>query len=125
MDNDIESLEFNCKQCQNIRTKPSKANVGWPLPSRPWGRFHIDHFFFENQTCLLIIDAFSKYVEVECVKSTSVSETIDALSVVFARHGLPDVLVSDNASCFTAFEFNPLTPRRTLVGPFTKISILF
>ena len=111
MDSDIESLVLNCKQCQSIRTKPAKANVQWPLPSRPWGRIHIDHFFFENQTCLLIIDAFSKYVEVECVKSTSVSETIDALSVVFARHGLPDVLVSDNASCFTAFEFKGFLSR--------------
>lgn len=32
-------------------------------------------------------------------------ETIQALQLIFSRNGLCDVLVSDNASCFTAEEF--------------------
>ena len=58
-----------------------------------------------------VIDSSTKYIEVEIVKSTSVAETIDALSTVFARHGLPDVLVSDNASCFTSFDFKSFLDR--------------
>ena len=58
-----------------------------------------------------MIDALSKYIEVESVKSTSVSETVDALSSIFARQGLPDVLVSDNAPCFTAYDFGAILSR--------------
>ena len=32
--------------------------------------------------------------------------TIQALQTIFSRHGLCDVIVSDNASCFTADEFS-------------------
>ena len=44
-------------------------------------------------------------MEVEIVKDTSVSETVDTLRVIFSRHGLCDTIVSDNATCFTAREF--------------------
>jgi len=47
----------------------------------------------------------SKYIECEIVNSTSVDETIDTLRVIFSRNGLCDVVVSDNASCFTAQQF--------------------
>uniref|UniRef100_UPI00398F29D8 uncharacterized protein n=1 Tax=Pristiophorus japonicus TaxID=55135 RepID=UPI00398F29D8 len=31
--------------------------------------------------------------------------TIESLRAMFATHGLPDIIVSDNESCFTSFEF--------------------
>lgn len=111
LDGDIASLVLNCKICQSVRSKPPASNIKWPVASRPWSRIHVDHFFFENVIFFLVIDSLTKYIEVEIVKATSVSETIDALSTVFARHGLPDVLVSDNASCFTAFDFKSFLNR--------------
>ena len=60
--------------------------------------------FVDQKTCLLAIDALSKYIEV--VPSTSVKDTVEALQMIFSRNGLCDVLVSDNASCFTADEFS-------------------
>ena len=105
MDSDISSLVLNCKVCQATRAKPANTNTSWPEPSRPWSRIHADRFFVDNHVCLLVVDSLSRYIEVEVVKSTSVSETVDALSSIFARNGLPDTLVTDNASCFTAYEF--------------------
>lgn len=114
LDNDITNLVSSCKICQSVRCKPATCNVSWPTPSRAWSRIHIDHFFIDNFTCLIVVDAFSKYIEVEVVKSTSTSETIDALSIIFARNGLPDVLVSDNASCFTSFEFKSFLTKNAI-----------
>ena len=85
---------------------PQKVHVAWPTPSRPWQRLHIDHFFYEDKVCLLVIDALSKYIEVEIVKNVTVQETIDTLRVIFSRHGLPDVICSDNATCFTSSYFS-------------------
>ena len=84
---------------------PKQSNIQWPTPSRPWSRIHVDHFQFNDKICLIAVDSLSKYIECEIVASTSVSETMDALSAIFSRNGLCDVLVSDNASCFTAANF--------------------
>ena len=103
---DVEKLVKSCTICQDNRSKPSqKCHVEWPLPQRPWSRIHIDHFFYDNHICLVVIDSFSKYVECEVVKNTSVQETISSLRLIFSRQGLCDTLVSDNASCFTAYDF--------------------
>ena len=108
LDRDIEHLVKSCKVCQSNRRSrpPQKVHVAWPTPSRPWQRLHIDHFFYEDKVCLLVIDALSKYIEVEIVKNVTVQETIDTLIVIFSRHGLPDVICSDNATCFTSSYFS-------------------
>ena len=111
MDSYINGLVLSCNVCQLNRAKPANANTAWPEPSKVWSRIHVDHFFYDNHVCLLVVDSLSRYIEVEVVKSTSVSETIDALCCIFARNGLPDTLVSDNATCFTAFEFQQFLSR--------------
>ena len=37
--------------------------------------------------------------------STSAADTVDTRRVIFKRNGLPDTIVSDNATRFTAYEF--------------------
>ena len=37
--------------------------------------------------------------------STTIERTIDELRLIFAEHGLPEQLVSDNAPQFTSAEF--------------------
>jgi hypothetical protein len=106
IDKDITELVKSCTQCQSNQSKPPQnRNIEWPVPPRPWSRVHIDHFFFEGKICLIAIDALSKYIECEIVPNVSVDETIDALRIIFSRNGLCDLLVSDNASCFTAQKF--------------------
>ena len=43
--------------------------------------------------------------------STSTSSTVQKLRAIFATHGLPEVLVSDNATCFTSAEFQEFITR--------------
>ena len=105
LDIDIENLVKSCNQCMAVAAKPKKSNVQWPIPKRVWSRVHIDHFFFENHICLVVVDALSRYIECEIVKNTSAAETIEALRLVFSRNGLCDVIVSDNCSSFTAQDF--------------------
>ena len=105
LDKDIELLVKSCPNCQSVRSLPKQSNIQWPTPSRPWSRIHVDHFQFNDKICLIAVDSLSKYIECEIVASTSVSETMDALRAIFSRNGLCDVLVSDNASCFTAANF--------------------
>jgi hypothetical protein len=54
---------------------------------------------------LILIDAYSKWMEVFPMNTSTSSATIEKLRTVFATHGLPEKLVSDNGSCFTSEEF--------------------
>ena len=57
------------------------------------------HMFF------VAIDAHSKWPEVVVMTSTS-EKTIEALRSMFAHHGLPEQLVTDNGPQFTSSEFS-------------------
>ena len=106
IENDIINLVKNCKQCVNqLSRPPQNRSVEWPRPERKWSRLHVDHFFFEDHVFLVVVDSLTRYIECEIVKNTSARETINHLRDIFARNGLPDVIVSDNATSFTAFDF--------------------
>ena len=68
---------------------------------------------------LIIIDAYSKWIKVFIVPSTSSESTISKLRTVFATHSLPEVLVSDNGPAFTSQEFKEFMQRNGIRHVFT------
>ena len=54
---------------------------------------------------MVVVDAYSKFPEVVKMTNTTAQTTITALRDIFSRHGLPEILVSDNGAQFTAREF--------------------
>ncbi|GFR34009.1 uncharacterized protein K02A2.6 [Trichonephila clavata] len=110
---DIEEAAKNCVDCARYKANPTKAKVHyWEYPSMPWGRIHVDFAgpIFEH-TFFQIVDAHSKWLEVYPMKTTTTKKTIECLRDSFARFGLPRVLVSDNGSQFTSYEFQRFMQR--------------
>ena len=60
---------------------------------------------------LVVMDAYSKWLEVHRMKSITSTATIEKLREMFATHGLPATLVSDNGSNFTGSEFQEFMKR--------------
>ena len=54
----------------------------------------------------IVVDAHSKWPEVIDMSTTTATQTIIKLRKLFAAHGLPKQLVSDNGPQFTADEFS-------------------
>ena len=54
---------------------------------------------------LVVIDAYSKWLDVAIINSATSTATIDSLRRMFATHGIPESIVSDNATVFTSEEF--------------------
>ena len=69
-----------------------------------WHKLAIDLVSIEGHSCLSIIDYGSRYPEVIPLGSTIATAVIDKLMEVFARFGLPSVLVTDNGPQFIAAE---------------------
>ena len=60
---------------------------------------------FLGQMFLIVVDAYSKWLEVVPMSSATTNTTIERLRNIFATHGLPRVLVTDNGAQFTSSEF--------------------
>ena len=76
------------------------------LPPAPWHTVHIDFCgpFPTGEYLLVVIDAYSRFPEVDIVRSTSAAAIIPKLDRIFATHGIPVVLRSDNGPPFSSYE---------------------
>ena len=105
MDKALESVVKSCIECQENQKSPTRAPMHpWEWPDCPWARIHIDCAGpVRGKMILVIVDCHSKWME--AMNSATSQATIDKLRLVFATHGLPEVLVSDNGTSFTSEEF--------------------
>ncbi|XP_054288291.1 uncharacterized protein K02A2.6-like [Macrosteles quadrilineatus] len=128
LDQDIENIVNSCQACQQSRHNPPRATVlPWEKTKQPWSRLHIDFAGpFQNKLFLIVVDSFSKWLEVVLVPSTDSRSTIKVLRSLFATHGVPDTIVSDNGSAFTSQEFRSFNEsngiRHVVVAPYHSSS---
>lgn len=101
IDKNIETLASECTACQSNQRAPPRASVpDWDRPSTPWHTVHLDFAGpIDGSTFLVIVDAYSKWVEVRLMNKTSAA-VIEALRSLFATFGLPHKVVSDNGTAF-------------------------
>ena len=107
LDGDIERIVHLCTPCQTRCNAPTVAPLHpWEWPSHPWARLHIDYAGpFFGKMFFVLVDAYSKWLEVKTLPAASAKTTIRCLQDIFATHGLPERIVSDNGSVFTSDEF--------------------
>ena len=61
-----------------------------------------DIFVYKGRTCLLVVDYYSNYVEIAKLVTVASSDVIIHLQSIFARHGIPETVVSDNGLQYAA-----------------------
>ncbi|XP_032091766.1 uncharacterized protein K02A2.6-like [Thamnophis elegans] len=107
LDSEIAAYVGRCATCQLSRPNPPAGPAPeWEVPRGPWSRLHVDFASpFHGQNFLIVVDAYSRWVELVLMASTMAESTVRALRRLFATHGLPDILVSDNGPQFTATTF--------------------
>ena len=116
IDSDLEEKVKSCKPCQENKKSPPVAPLHpWEFPGRAWSRLHIDFAGpFLGKMFIVLVDAHSKWLEVAAVPSCSASSVIRFLRTVFATHGLPDQIVSDNGTAFTSDEFQAFLKKNAI-----------
>lgn len=124
IDSDIEKFVAKCTICQQHQNSPPQAPIHhWEVPRNPWSRLHVDFAGpFQGENFLIIVDAHSKWLDVKRMKSTTADNTIIQLRELFATHGIPDSIVSDNGPQFTSEEFRKFCTKNLikhiLVSPY-------
>ncbi|XP_033751453.1 uncharacterized protein K02A2.6-like [Pecten maximus] len=75
------------------------------FPDRHWEKLGSDLFYWKGVNYLLVIDYSCRYIEIAKLNSTT-SEVINGhLKSIFARHGIPDTLISDNGPQYASATF--------------------
>lgn len=106
MNQDIGHTTASCEVCLTYRSKQqAEPLMTYPVPDRPFYRVGADLFDCNGKSHIVVADYFSNYPEVATLQTTSSKAVIAFLKTVFARHGVPCELISDNGPQFASSEF--------------------
>ncbi len=98
----LQALVENCTECIKERINPPEPLMPTSLPERPWQRVGSDLFHLNGANYLLVIDYYSRYIEIAKLSMTTSQDIINHMKSMFARHGIPEILMSDNGPQFSA-----------------------
>lgn len=102
---DIETIVKSCAKCLENRNAPTEPMIPTDFPELPWQKVATDIMHFQNNSYLVVVDYFSRYIELAKLSSLSSACVIEHLKSIFARHGIPEVVRSDN-NPFNSAEFH-------------------
>jgi Integrase zinc binding domain len=81
IDFDIENYVESCKPCQPTKEDSDKKIYGkWPSATYPFQRVHLDFFYFESKQYLILIDAYSRWMDIKAMKNLTIYCLTDTLN---------------------------------------------
>ena len=101
----ITQLVQNCRVCAKESRQGKEPSMTSELPKYPWQVVGTDLFELNKSNYLLVVDYFLKYPEVLQLTLTTPVSIISALKSVFSRHGIPEIVQSDNRPQYSSAEF--------------------
>ncbi|XP_065208322.1 uncharacterized protein K02A2.6-like [Planococcus citri] len=120
IDRDIENITTQCSGCSQVRNNPPKIDRHpWLYPEISWYRLHLDYAGpFLSNYFLLVVDAYSKWVEIFVMSSITTSKTISFLQDLYTRFGLPVMIVTNNGPQWTSEEFKMFNSSNGIIHKF-------
>ena len=106
MTGDIKNHVSTCEACREYeRGQTEETLKSHQTPSQPWQYIAPDLFELEGKSYLVKSDYFSDFFELDHLRSTTSVSVIRKLKKYFARHGIPEQLVTDNGPQFSSSDF--------------------
>jgi hypothetical protein len=110
IDKMVENAVKECLPCQAATrfNRPQQTPLKMSkLPSGPWQEVSADFYgpFKTGEYLLVVVDDYSRFPEVEIIHSLSSNTVIPRFDAIFARHGVPKVVRTDNGPPFNGSTF--------------------
>ena len=89
MNSEIDQIVSNCSVCaEKQNQQPAEPLKPTPTPDLPYNMVGCDMFEFESKKHLILVDYYSKYIDVMELRSESTTAVIKAMKTIFACHGI-------------------------------------
>jgi len=75
---------------------PEEPLMSTPFPSGSWERIATDLLRLKGKDYLVVLDYYSRWFEIKELRNETFRVVIQALKELFAIHGIPDLIISDN-----------------------------
>ena len=105
----LANVMNKCSICTKERHQPPEPLLPSKFPLLPWQKVGTDLFYHKNVCYLLIVDYYSRYIETAKLSNESSTEVISHTRSIFARHGIPQKVVSDNGLQFSSIYYKNFT----------------
>ncbi|KAL7858896.1 hypothetical protein SRHO_G00140430 [Serrasalmus rhombeus] len=109
INHDIANEVSDCSTCQRYQSSnPAEPLKPHTVPNRPYQKVGADLFECAGKVYIVVTDYYSLYPEVSRLNTITAEAVITAMKAIFARHGVPSEVFSDNgpqfsSECFTRF----------------------
>jgi len=98
---DIAEAIKRCPICISLKTERQEPMIHpSKFPDRPWQTIGMDLFHYNNTCYLLVADYYSRFPEVKTLRSLDAKTVVNHCKTLFARHGIPEIVRSDNGPQF-------------------------
>ena len=111
LSHDITDFIKKCPECSRDTIPPKEPLIPTQLPRYPWQKVAIDLFTLKGLNYIVIADYFPRYPEVIQLRTTTTQSVVSALKSIFSRHGIPEMVMSDNGPQFSSQEFAEFATR--------------
>ena len=101
----LHDMIYMCRQCTKERLNKPEPLISTEFPERPWQKVATDLFELNSEHYLIIVDYYSRFFEVARLTQTSSKYIIEKMKQVFACHGSPEIVFSDNGPQYCSMEF--------------------
>ncbi|XP_027869193.1 uncharacterized protein K02A2.6-like [Xiphophorus couchianus] len=101
----LKELVLKCHTCNREKENPTEPLMPSQYPDRPWQKLGADLFTLQGKNYILVVDYASRFVEIAQLSPTRSADVIPHLKSVFARHGIPEVMITDNGPQFSCAAF--------------------
>lgn len=103
---DIDRMVSGCDTCLKHQAKqPKEPMTIREIPDELWQKVGTDLFYLDGKNYLLVIDYLSNYPEMALLSNMSAACVIKHMKSIFARHGIPQIVYSDNGPSYSCKEF--------------------
>ena len=103
----IEDMVSSCRVWATHRINKPEPLCQTVLPERPWQVVGTGLFYSQSVDYLLVVDYFSRYVEVAALrKNKTAPEIIRAFKAIFERNGIPEKVRFDNGPQYDTQEYS-------------------
>ena len=98
----ISELITRCHTCAKEQPTPREPLLPSSFPGRPWERVATELYDFQGRKYIIVVDYYSRWFDIKELSDETSHSVIKALWEVFATHGIPDVIMSDNGPQYSA-----------------------